>query len=237
MYQTAFLKVSSKTKISEIVLNNPYLALLLEHFRVDLPCQDKTVATVCDENNINPELFLTITNLYNGAQQKSESQFLFNDIVTLINYLRNSHLYYADEIYPYILDIIRQMSVLSNLREMSIVEKFFNDYFTEVTEHLDYENNIVFPYIIGLYEKTVNSKQPVVPFEYSVSEYKKHHNDIEEKLSDLKNLLIKFLPQENDQHLRRKLLLALFELEYDLKIHSQVEDSILIPLVTRMESF
>jgi regulator of cell morphogenesis and NO signaling len=129
------------------------------------------------------------------------------------------------------------MSLLNNLKEMSVVEKFFNDYFTEVTEHLNYENDIVFPYITGLYERTLNSKQPVVPFGYSVSEYRKHHNDIEEKLSDLKNLLVKYLPQENDQPLRRKLLLTLFELEFDLKIHSKIEDSILIPLVERMESY
>ena len=77
------------------------------------------------------------------------------------------------------------------------------------------------------YEDTVSS--------YSVTEYREHHNDIEEKLTDLKNLLIKYLPQKGDQQLRRKLLFCLFELEFDLKIHSQIEDSILIPLVEKME--
>lgn len=127
------------------------------------------------------------------------------------------------------------MNSANNHKEMGLVEKFFGEYFKEVTEHLNYENNIVFPYIIGLYDKIINHKHPFNPQKYSVTEYKEHHNDIEEKLNDLKNLLIKYLPQKNDQALRRKLLFCLFELEYDLSIHSQIEDLILIPLVTKME--
>ena len=92
---------------------------------------------------------------------------------------------------------------------------------------------------INLYGKIVNSKQSTIHSskveEYSVKEYRLHHDDIEEKLNDLKNLLIKYLPQKNDQQIRRKLLFSLFEVEYDLNIHSQIEDTILIPLVEKME--
>ena len=119
---------------------------------------------------------------------------------------------------------------------MALVEKFFDTYFNEVKEHLEYENTIVFPYILELYSKTENLLVPAKQAKYSVKEYKDQHNDIEEKLDDLKNLLIKYLPQKNDQSLRRKLLLSLYELEYDLNIHSQIEDLILIPLVAKMES-
>jgi regulator of cell morphogenesis and NO signaling len=86
-----------------------------------------------------------------------------------------------------------------------------------------------------LYERIVNQNQTDGGKRYSVSEYKDHHNDIEEKLNDLKSLLIKYLPLKNDQPIRRKLLFSLFELEYDLNIHSQIEELILIPLVSKME--
>ena len=43
------------------------------------------------------------------------------------------------------------------------------------------------------------------------------------------------MPQKDDRQIRRKLLLCLFELEYDLNIHSRIEESILIPLVEKME--
>jgi regulator of cell morphogenesis and NO signaling len=116
-----------------------------------------------------------------------------------------------------------------------MLEKFFTNYFEEVTEHLEYENNVVFPYVLNLDAQLTHKNSNYTLNSYSVIEYREHHNDIEEKLTDLKNLLIKYLPVENDQQLRRKLLFCLFELEYDLNIHSQIEDTILIPLVEKME--
>lgn len=235
MYQTENLHLTSYMKISDVILNNPYLILLLEHFGIDVPLQDKSVNDVCLDNGINTELFLTFVNLYNGVQYVFKDTFTYLDVLTVVNYLKNSHKYYSEEIYPNILGIIQQMNNINNMKEMALVEQFFNEYFSEVTEHLNYENNTVFPYILGLYEQIINQDRAVGEKQYSVSEYQEHHNDIEEKLNDLKNLLVKYLPLKNDQPIRRKLLFSLFELEYDLNIHSQIEELILIPFVEKME--
>lgn len=237
MYQTENVLLSADTKISAVILNNPYLMLLLEHFGINVPLQEKSVNDICFENHINTDLFLTFANLYNNIQFDYRDTFSHSEILTIISYLKNSHKYYTEEIYPNILGIIKQMNSANNLKEMALVEKFFLDYFTEVSEHLGYEDDIVFPYIIDLYWKVVNPGKTANHKKYAVAEYKEHHNDIEEKLNDLKNLLIKYLPVINDQPLRRKLLFSLFELEYDLNIHAKIEDLILIPMVTKMESY
>jgi regulator of cell morphogenesis and NO signaling len=235
MYQREKLHLSANTKISDVIINNPYLMLLLEHFGIELPLQEKTISDICFENKINTELFLTFANLYNGVQYNVVDTFSYSEILTIINYLKNSHRYYSEEIYPNILNSIKQMNNANTHNEMVLVEKFFGEYYSEVTEHLKYENEIVFPYIISLYDKIVKEDQPFNQKRYSVSEYKEHHNDIEEKLTDLKKLLIKYLPQKDDQSIRRKILFSLFELEFDLSIHSKIEDFILIPLVSKME--
>jgi len=236
MYQLVNLYITPDIKMSDVILNNPYLMLLLEHFGIEVPLQEKTMHEVCCENNINTELFLTFANLYNKNKYIPKTPFSFADILTIVNYLKNSHKYYSEEIYPTILNTIKQMYTVNTHKEIELVEKFFGTYFSEVKEHLDYENITVFPYILELYKRIENPEHSIGQSKYSVVEYQEHHNDIEEKLDDLKNLLIKYLPQKNDQILRRKLLLSLFELEYDLNIHSQIEDLILIPLVAKMES-
>jgi regulator of cell morphogenesis and NO signaling len=236
MYQTVNLYLTSDIKMSDVILNNPYLMLLLEHFGIDVPIQEKTMHEVCCDNQINTELFLTFANLYNKNKYISRTPFSFSDILTIVNYLKNSHKYYSEEIYPNILNTIRQMNELNTYKEMALVEKFFGTYFREVQEHLEYENKIVFPYILELNEKIENKDYILKQTDFSVHEYQDHHNDIEEKLDDLKNLLIKYLPKKDDQTIRRKLLFNLFELEYDLNIHSQIEDLILIPLVEKLES-
>jgi regulator of cell morphogenesis and NO signaling len=222
-------------KISDIIISNPSLILMLEHLDINMEVQEKTVKQICRENNINIELFLTIANLFNGLKSSFISEYPFNDILIIINYLKNSHQYYLQEKYPEIQNYIENIYQINNHPEILMIEKFFYDYFKEVSEHLDYENKVVFPYVLELKNKLSNKKYDKTKINYSVLEYKEQHNDIEEKLTDIKNLLIKYLPIRNDQQIRRKLLFSLFELEYDLMIHTQIEDNILIPLVEKME--
>ena len=71
--------------------------------------------------------------------------------------------------------------------------------------------------------------------DYEIKDYKNHHQDIETKLLDLKNLLIKHLPEKNDQVFRRNLLFELFRFERDLRIHTIIEESILVTAIENLE--
>ena len=227
--------VLPEMKASEIIINNPYLILMFEHFDIKLEVREKTIEQICIENNINTNVFTTIANLFNGHKPHVITEYNSKDIQSIIKYLGNSHKYYTNEIYPQIQEIIKQIYNINSHSEILMIEKFFDNYFEEVSEHLEYENTVVFPYVLNLDARLSNKNNNYSLNSYTVIEYREHHNDIEEKLTDLKNLLIKYLPIENDQRLRRKLLFYLFELEYDLNIHSQIEDNILIPLVEKME--
>lgn len=230
MYQNNKILISSESKVSDIIFDNAYFLLMLEHFEIDLALHEKSIEQICQEYKINIELFLTIANLYNGFKPSSTVNFTFEDTKIIINYLRKSHQYYLNEKYPEIRNYIEKIYEINSHTEIILVEKFFDKYFKEVTEHLDYENKIAFPYILNLLNHTGKNQN-----KYSIKEYSKRHDDIEEKLIDLKNLLIKYLPQKNDHKIRRNLLFSLVELEYDLTIHTQIEDLILVPIVKKME--
>lgn len=236
MFSTDNLFITTGLKLSDVILSNPYIILMLEHFGIELPVQEKTISEICNEKLLNTELFLTFANLYNGNSYSPAIPFSVRDISTIINYLKHSHKYYLEEIYPAILENIRQMGNSNNFKEMTLVREFFDTYFNEVKEHLEYENTIVFPYMMDLYIEIESHDLTSKHYKYSVKDYKEQHNDIEEKLDDLKSLIIKYLTNQHDQTQRRKLLLNLYELEFDLNIHSQIEDLILIPLVIIAES-
>ncbi|HEX2968629.1 MAG TPA: hypothetical protein VHO46_05955 [Bacteroidales bacterium] len=227
--------ITHDIKIPEIISGNPFLILMLEHLEIGLGLQEKTISDLCKENNIDEGLFLTMINLYAGNTPSETVSYSPGVIGKIILYLRNSHQYYLEEKYPLIKSYIEEINSLNNgSREIKMIGMFFENYFREVSEHLDYENSIVFPYVTSLND-ILNGKEDFKAGNYSVKDYLEHHNDIEEKLEDLYNLLIRYIPQKNDGRLRRKLLFALFELEYDLKIHSMIEEKILIPLVEEME--
>ncbi len=237
MFNFCNVKVSPENKISDLVLINPYLGLMLEHFNINFPYKEKTIKQICIEYKISVDFFIQITKLYCGIFNEISYKITFEDIPVVISFLKKDHQYFSEEIYPSILDLIHQMKNVSNQEEIILVEKFFHEYFEEVLEHLKYENDIVFPYVIKLFNKWKGNVIEENNNEYSVSEYQEHHSDIEEKLSDLKNLLIKYLPEKGEQSLRRKLIILLYELESDLNIHSRIEDQILIPIVNRLEEY
>lgn len=227
--------INSETKISELVLLNPYFLLLLEHLEIKIQLKEKTLSQICEEHNINEELFISISNLYFGNSCRLSFDCQSSIIQTIIKFLKNSHTYYIEEKYPRIRDYIKQMSKNEDFKEAVVLEDFFNKYFLEVKEHLDYENNTVFPYVIELEKLITKSFKELKVNDFSAAEYRDHHDDIEIKLTDLKNLLVKYIPQKEEQSIRRLLLLELFELEYSINIHSLIEEKILIPLVEKME--
>ena len=54
-------------------------------------------------------------------------------------------------------------------------------------------------------------------------------------LHDLKNIVMKYLPDTCDTVQRNEVLYRIFRLEEDLAKHTIVEDTVLIPLVNRIE--
>lgn len=229
------LSINKKTKVADIIFNNPTLILVLERLNIFLGFHEKNIEDLSSENDIKPDLLIDLFNMHLNKNYQPNCLFEINDITNIVNYLKNSHEYYTKEIYPKISKNIKQMYSLNNSTEILMLADFFNGYRKEVDLHFNYENDIVFPYITNLFNE-LNSKEKINPVaNYSVEEYKQHHDDIEEKLDDLKSLLIKFLPPKKDTSVRREIIFDLFLLEQDLRTHAKIENDILIPFVEEIE--
>jgi regulator of cell morphogenesis and NO signaling len=232
MYQTNKLYVTPLLSMTELVTENPSILIMLEHFEADCVLHDDTVSGFCKRHNISLQVFILVANLYNGITPSSIPELTHADIMALIRFLANSHVYYKTQKYPEIELYISQLSEYNKAPEIPLVTKFFDEYFTEVIEHLEYENSVAFPFFISL----LNKQQVITKVgEFSSQEYKEHHTDIESSLSELKRLLLKHVPIQKDRVLRRKILMSLFELEYDLHKHSLIEEVILTPLMQDIE--
>lgn len=217
-------------EIAEMVLNNHFLLLVLERFGIKLGLQEKTVKDICAENNINTNVFLAICNLQKNPNKIPELTIQIEDIGVILNYLKNTHEYYIEEVLPKISEQIKL--IVENNKDFTfiLIERFFEEYKQEVLKHLEYEETIVYPYSMEL----VSGNNKTI--DYKINDYKNHHQNIETKLLDLKNLLIKHLPEKNDQVFRRNLLFELFRFERDLRIHTIIEESILVKAIENLEN-
>ncbi len=214
---------------------NPLMLLVLERLGFYPGYQDKKLNELANEKEMNVEVLIMLLNLHADKNYKPDFELVFDDVDIIIEYLKNSHRLYTDQLYPVLRRSVQDLKNSNPLPEMKMVERFFEDYLKEACLHFDYENQTVFPYIRSLQECIRSGKGYCKTEDYSVDVYKQHHDDIEEKLDDLKNLLIKHLPSGDDYPKRRRVIFDLFYLEHDLNVHTRIENEILVPLVERME--
>jgi len=232
--QNYLIMLTKQQPIADVLSTRPELILVLERLNIYPGVQDKTIKQVAVEQNINPDLLLLLLQMQLTPEQIPAVNLPVDDIKMIIHYLSVSHDYYTSELYPVISDGIKQLAKENKHPSMQMVEQFFVEYRKEADNHFEYENNIAFPYILALYEENrVLPKE--ISDEYSVDTYRENHDNIEEKLDDLKQLLIKYLPNVGNFRIRRDIILTLDKLDADLKAHAKIEDEVLIPLVRQLE--
>ena len=99
----------------------------------------------------------------------------------------------------------------------------------ELRRHFTYEDKVVFPYVESVLSHTGKA-------DYNILQYEENHSNVDEKLADLKNILMKYLPRECGTGPVAEVLDIIFLLQDDLRRHTVIEDDILVPLVNRIEN-
>jgi len=144
----------------------------------------------------------------------------------ILNYLKRSHHYFLGYRLP---EIRKQFAeALDEGSTRKTILSYFEDYEKEVNDHMGYENDVFFPYVV----KLLNGEEQK---EYSVKQFEAKHNNIEEKLDDLINLIIKYLPTSGDTLRLSDVLEDLRLCNRDLNLHTFLEDKILVPKIKKIE--
>jgi regulator of cell morphogenesis and NO signaling len=224
--------ITKDKKMFDLIVENHSLLLCLQHFEIDFAVGGKTVDELCLENNIDPGAFIIVANLYNGFMPEDHALNTIKNIHSVLLFLKKSHSYYVRDKYPELKYYLEKLKNNLNSKDHQLIERFFNEYFEEVMEHLKYEDEVAFPY----FKSIQHAHETREKNSFSVNEYRNHHTDIETKLTDLKNLFLKHIQLESELNTKRRFLTTLFELEFDLKIHSFIEERVLIPVIERLEA-
>jgi regulator of cell morphogenesis and NO signaling len=185
---------------------------------------------VCSEINFDANSFIFLANFHSG-KLKSDISEMFNELPLepFLRYLKGSHAYFLEEKLP---NIKRKLGLVFSGDEENIkkvVLNFFDNYMEEVREHMIYEDEVVFPYINSLIGENGDRS-------YSIDIFKERHNDIEEKMQDLKQILMKYVSSLKDQQLMTNILLELYICQEELEAHTYIEDGLIIPRVRQIES-
>lgn len=228
-YTYAF--VSPKMKMADILSVHNNIIKLLPRFGIPLGFGDKTISEVCVDNKVSLPLFLQICNVYTQDDFVPDIHDLIQfPIFSLVQYLHACHLELLEQIFPHIEQHLSEVVVDWSEQYKTLITNFFVDYRREVVGHFQYEEKVVFPYIHGLIDPQSDK------FDYKISYLKKHHNNIEDKLSDFTNLLVKYIPVNVAQRERVDMLIDIYALADDIEKHTLIEDKIMVPYIQYLEN-
>ncbi len=230
------------TRMSDLIHQDYWLIPVIGRFGIEFGFGNKTVSDVCNDNNINKWFFLEIVNSYHDIDYFPTSQLQNFSAKLIIQYLSNTHTYYLQSKIPDIQLYINEMvdnADDKNIKNVKLLNDFFKKYKEELTVHLNHEDKDIYPYILAIEDalQSNNISESIVDRvrKNSIVKYERNHDNIEIKLRDLKNLIIKFLPPTACIELCQKLLTELFRLEADIENHTRIEEKVLIPKVKQLE--
>ncbi len=235
------MNITPDMKMADVLFYNYSLLPVIARFNIKLGFGEKTVEEVCNECKVNPDFFLEITNSFIDEDYIPQKDLHYFPVSLLVNYLKKTHQYYLDEKIPEIESMISRLvkSAKSYREKFDLINDFFQEYKKELTNHISHEELKVQPYVIEIenafYKAEITSDLYKKICSYSMRDYSNEHDNMEEKLFDLKNIIIKYLPPTESYGLCNKILIELFRLEKDLNTHANLEDKVLIPKVSSME--
>ncbi len=214
-------------RMISIIRDNYNILQSLGCFGISLGFGDKTVKEVCEEQNVDTYTFLAVVNFtINGYRNFDDADRM--SVPTLMQYLRASHDYYLDFQLPFIRkELVEALDEKDNLARLIL--KLYDEYAHTIRSHMKYEEKMVFPYVDAL----LNNKNTG---NYDIETFSKHHPQIDQKVRELKSIIIKYLPSDG---LRNNQLSAtlydIYNNEEWLSQHSMVEEEIFIPAIRRLE--
>lgn len=216
--------------MSALIGDNYSLLMVMSRFGISLGFGNKTVEEVCKAQDVDCATFLAVANFVSDKEHHTAS-FTGTEysLPALIEYLKNSHSYFLEFNLPALRRRLIETIDCSGANEVAqLILKFFDEYVREVRRHMEYENRSVFTYVENLL-------QGIATENYDIATFASKHNQVNTKLSELKNIIIKYYPSKENNNQLSAVLFDIYNCEQDLATHCDVEDYMLVPAVSYLE--
>lgn len=221
--------VTPETKLCDVIIDEPSVIPVINRFDIALGVGDKTVKTICEQRGIDATFFLTVLNTF-----IHESFFPENDLPAfkagnVIDYLRktdNSYLrYQLPNIERHFSALLGQSESNSNL---PLLFKLYKEVKAEIEKRVADDS--------AWFEEILRREQAGGTAGGASSTISRQPDSIEDKLSDLKNMFVIHLRGDYDRNLCHAVLVAILNLEKDIRQNNRIRNRILRPLAAALDS-
>lgn len=216
-------------KMADLVGTDYRLLTVIYRLGMKLGFGEKTVEETCRESGVNCDTFLLIANVYaTDGYVPTLELMTAASAIDLVRYLHASHSYYLEHEFKDLDVLFKDLLGPCTPMQREVIMHFFDGYREEV------ENPFCIRRGYGVPLCEIRGRR-AEGGRIQYRDIRREHNSIDEKLNDLRNIVMKYLPPVCDTVLAIRALSRLCALESDLEKHTLIENAVLIPMVNRME--
>lgn len=209
--------------MADLVASNYDVILLLSRFGIHLGFGDCSVNEVCRAAGVPVDLFLMVCNIYSfDGYIPDDEEIESVDVHALVDYLQASHRHYLNERLPHMRRHLNNIVSSAPATVAHSLNKYFADFQSEVASHFENEERVLFPELVSI--------APGEQLKLSLrSSYVVPHENMKEKLSDLTQLIYKYLPGDSLTEEMMELVFGVLQLSKDIEKHALIEELFLLP--------
>lgn len=197
---------NSSDKICDLMSHEEDAIQIISRFGLEMGVGEQTIEQACEAHGVHTPTFLAIVN-YKVFRQKALPADI--DLPTLQRYLNNAHTYFLDFRLPRLrlslIDAIFSAGTESKIPHLIL--RCYDEFANEIRVHIEHEN-------AGLFEEHEHDDQRIT-----------------DKLTEIKNLIIKYFPGSSNTLIC--VMSDLWHTEQDFADHCAIEDDILRPVLIR----
>ncbi len=224
--------ISSNTKLSQIIIDDPTILSVLSRFGILLGVGDMTIEQICQQKKMNVVFFTTILNTFRDPDFFPEKILYSFEAHLIVDYLKKTNQTYLQFQLP---NIERHLHLLISKSDaqnsnLLIIMKFFSEVKAQLMKRIDDDKNRWFPEILAL-ENSEGNK-----VESTVMAFDESNDSIEDKINDLISMFVVHLTGDYDINLGQAVLLALDSLKKDIAQNNRIRKRILMPLYQALAS-
>ena len=219
---------TGRMKMADMIATNYDLILMLPRFGIPLGFGDRSVREVCREHGVEENFFLTVCNIYTFDDYRPDREEVESiDRQTVVEHLQASHRYYLDERLPHLQHHLDHIAEGAGEGASQVLKKYFADYCREVRDHVRREERNLVSSELGARSSKSDSSTPTS--DLRTPNYMKSHDNIKDKLSDLTQIIYKYVPGERLNEEMMELVFDILQLSRDLEKHAEIEELLLAP--------
>ncbi len=188
---------------------------IISRFGLEMGVGEQTIEQVCEAHGVHTPTFLAVVN-YKVFHQRAIPKDI--DVPTLQQYLQNAHTYFLDFRLPRLRWALIEAIIPADptTKIPGLILRCYDEFAEEIRIHIEHENE-------GLFDEHEHDDQRIT-----------------DKLTEIKNLIIKYYPSQSQSqsqssitYLLISVMSDLWHTQQDFEDHCAIEDDILRPALTK----